>query len=68
MAISRADLQAYRAYMLDAFQGTETRVTHSAMFVTVLGEPVPGKPVVSVAFVARDGTELPDVESLLETR
>ena len=65
---SHADLDAYHVYTVGAFQGPETRVTTSAMFQTVVGEPVAGKPVVAVAFLARDGNELPDVETMLGTR
>jgi hypothetical protein len=58
---SHADLDAYRTYTQDAFMG-QTRLTTGAAFGTVVGEPVPGRPVVAVAFVARDGNELPDLE------
>jgi hypothetical protein len=63
---SHADLEAYRTYTQDAFMG-QTRLTTGAAFGTVLGEPVPGRPVVAVAFLARDGNELPDVEALVGT-
>lgn len=65
---SHADLEAYRVYTLDTFQGHDTRVITGAAFQTVVGEPVPGKPVVAVAFVARDGHDLPDLEPRLGTR
>jgi hypothetical protein len=60
---SHADVDGYRAYTQGAFQGPETRVTTGAVFGTVIGEPVPGKPIAAVAFVARDGQELPDLET-----
>jgi hypothetical protein len=60
---SHADADAYRAYTQGAFQGPETRVTTGGVFGTVIGEPVPGKPIVAVAFLARDGQELPDLET-----
>jgi hypothetical protein len=61
---SHGDLAAYHSYVLGAFQDRDTRVTTSAMYATLIGEPAPGKPVASVAFVARDGNELPDLETL----
>jgi hypothetical protein len=64
---SHADLDAYRTYTQDAFMG-QARLTTGAAFGTVVGEPVPGRPVVAVAFLARDGNELPDVETLVGTR
>jgi hypothetical protein len=65
---SHADLDAYFVYTKDAFQGSKTRVTTSGVFQTVVGEPASGSPVVAVAFLARDGNELPDVEALVGTR
>jgi hypothetical protein len=61
---SHADLEAYTVYTKDAFQGPKTRVATGGVFQTVVGEPVPDQPVVAVAFLAREGNELPDVESL----
>jgi len=38
---------------------TDVRLTNGAAYVGVLADPVPGEPVVTVAFLARDGTTLP---------
>lgn len=63
--ISHTDLEEFHTYTRDAFSNLETRVTTGALFTTLLGDPTPGRPVVSVAFLAREGTELPSLETVL---
>ena len=65
---SHANLDEFHSYARDAFNNRETRVTTSGAFASLLGDPSRGGPMVSVAFLAREGTQLPGLDVLLATR
>jgi hypothetical protein len=48
----------FRDFVQRAFQDL-SRVSNGPAFVTLLEEPAPGRPVVAVAYVGREGTTLP---------
>lgn len=61
------DADAFRAYAQSAFLDRETRVGSSGVFASVLAPPSPGGSVVAVAYLAREGKELPGPEALFAT-
>jgi hypothetical protein len=61
---SHADVEAFRTWAHNAFLKRETRVGTSGFFASVVGEPNPGNPVVAVAYLAREGKQLPGPDAL----
>jgi hypothetical protein len=55
-----AGFDDFRDFVQRAFQGQPVApVSNGPVFVNLLEEPAPGKPVVAVAYVGREGTALP---------
>lgn len=61
---SHVDVAGFRAFAQHAFLDRETRVGSSGFFASLLGEPAPDGAVTAVAYLAREGKELPGPESL----
>jgi hypothetical protein len=53
------DLAGFQRYVGDAFAALDARIATSPVMASVLGDPAPGQPVIAVAFIGREGTELP---------
>jgi hypothetical protein len=63
------DLNEFRTYAHAAFLDRETRVGTSGGFASLIGEPPAGAgPVAGVAYLAREGKEMPSPEALLAAR
>jgi hypothetical protein len=65
---SHFDVDEFRTYARDAFSNSGTRVGLGGAFAGLLAEPTPGSPVRAVAYLARDGSELPSVAALFAAR
>jgi hypothetical protein len=65
---SHLDADAFRAYAKDAFLERETRVGSSGFFANLLGDPAAGGPVVAVAYVVREGKDMPGPDELFPSR
>lgn len=65
---THADLEEFHSFTRAAFFARETRVNRAGLYSTLLSDPsVPG-PVIGVAFLAREGTELPSPDILFANR
>lgn len=53
-------LDGYRRFVHSAFMNLETRLWNGGFFAATLGDPVDGK-VVTVAYLAREGQDLPRI-------
>jgi len=60
---SHADVNDYRDFVQRAFLG-QIELWNAGFFVNVLSDPTPGQPVVTVAYLAREGQSLPSHDSL----
>jgi hypothetical protein len=61
---SHTGVDEYRAFVQRAFLTSETRLWDAGFFAGVLAEPEPGQPIVNVAYLAREGQNLPATEGL----
>lgn len=61
---SHLDADGFRTYAQSAFLSHETRVSSNGFFASLLGEPAAGASVTGVAYLAREGKQLPGPEAL----
>jgi hypothetical protein len=65
---SHTDPEAFRDYARRAFLDPDTRLTRSGFFASLAEPPTGGGDTVGVAFIAREGHELPGPEALFAGR
>jgi hypothetical protein len=64
---SHAGLDEYRDFVERAFLG-QTELWNAGFYTNVLVDPVPGQPVITVAYLAREGQSLPSADTLFGAR
>jgi len=64
---SHAGVDEYRDFVQHAFLG-RTELWNAGFFTNVVADPVPGQPVITVAYLAREGQSLPSPEALFGAR
>jgi hypothetical protein len=65
---SHAGRDEYREFVHRAFVRSETELWNAGFFTNVVAEPGVGQPLVTVAYLAREGQGLPPPEQLLGAR
>jgi hypothetical protein len=64
---SHAGVTEYRDFVKRTFLG-QPELWNAGFFTNVIADPVPGQPVVTVAYLAREGQSLPSSEALFGGR
>lgn len=65
---SHLDVDEFRTYARNAFLDSETRVGSSGFFLSLLDAPAADGSVTAVAYMAREGKELPGPDALFANR
>lgn len=63
-----ADLAAFRTFVQNAFLTTATRLGNSGFFSSLVGDSKADGPLTAVAYLAREGKQLPDPDVLFATQ
>jgi len=63
-----ADLAAFRTFAQNAFLNTVTRLGNSGFFSSLVGDSNADGPLTAVAYLAREGKQLPDPDVLFATQ
>lgn len=64
---SHAGVTEYRDFVQRTFLG-QAELWNAGFFTNVIADPVPGQPVITVAYLAREGQSLPSPEALFGAR
>jgi hypothetical protein len=64
---SHAGVTEYRDFVQRTFLG-QAELWNAGFFTNVVADPVPGQPVITVAYLAREGQSLPSPEALFGAR